>query len=67
MFDIKAKGIPNSPLIVDIPIILPIPNKVRKNNTDSKLFREDVANITTLPLPAKPWIHPIRYDLWLCL
>ena len=46
-FDIKTNGIPNNPLIPDIPTILPIPNKVRKNNTDSKLLRVETDNATT--------------------
>jgi len=59
-FDNKINGTPRIPLAIVMPIILPTPNKIKKEIITSNPFMVDAISATRLPLPAIPWIQPIR-------
>ncbi len=63
ILDDNANGMPIIPLAIVIPIILPIPNTARKEIAISKLLNPETPKTTRAPLPARPCIHPIKYDL----
>lgn len=53
-FDIKINGNPRIPLATVIPIMLPIPNKIKKYIIISNPLIVDAVSATRLPLPAIP-------------